>query len=72
MASRACLARERVCICVRGGLSSPDYVSGLAYKPAMCIASLRFYDNRGAGAKLPETRYIVAVAGLPANVSRLR
>jgi hypothetical protein len=54
VASRAGLARKRPCICVRGGLSSPDYASGLAYKPAMCVASLRSYHNRGAGAKLPE------------------
>ena len=54
MALRAGLARKRPCICVRGGLSSPDYVSGLAYKPAMCVSSLRFCNNRDAGAKLPE------------------
>src|ERR1700752_4358415 len=53
VASRAGLARKRPCICVRGGLSSPDYASGVAYEPPMGVALLRVFDNCGTGGKLP-------------------
>ena len=56
---------------MRGRLSSPDPFSGLAYKPAMCVASLLLWHSRRRG-EAPGVRYIVAVTGLPANVSRLR
>lgn len=69
--TRACVPHKCRCMRLRSGLTSLEIFSRLAFISLRCWLLRSNGSIHDAGAKFPG-RYIVALTGVPANVSRLR